>query len=70
MTQNKQYTKQHKNLEECGLCPVFVGFTLAFALQLRTQPDKLHYIKQKILLPLFQERLFNSFFAYSPKFAV
>jgi len=34
-TQNKQYTEQHKNLEECGPCPVFAGFTLAFALQLR-----------------------------------
>jgi hypothetical protein len=30
MTQNKQYTEQHKNLEEC----IFVGYTLAFALQL------------------------------------
>jgi len=40
MTQNKQYTKQHKNLEECGLCPVFVGFTLAFALQLRKKHGK------------------------------
>jgi hypothetical protein len=34
-TQNKQYTEQHKNYEECGPCPVFAGFTLAFALQLR-----------------------------------
>jgi hypothetical protein len=32
---HKQYTEQHKNLEQCGLCPVFVGFTLASALQLR-----------------------------------
>jgi len=24
-------------LEECGPCPVFVGFTLAFALQLRNK---------------------------------
>jgi len=40
-TQNKQYIEQHKNknntkiLEKCGPCPVFAGFTLAFALQLR-----------------------------------
>jgi hypothetical protein len=40
---HKQYAEQHKNnrttqittaLEECGPCPVFVSFTLAFALQL------------------------------------
>jgi hypothetical protein len=42
MTQNKQYkeqhkkyVEQHKNYEECGPCPIFAGFTLAFALQLR-----------------------------------
>jgi len=31
-------TEQHKkttNLEECGPCPIFASFTLAFALQLR-----------------------------------
>jgi hypothetical protein len=28
-------TTQTTNLEECWLCPVFAGFTLAFALQLR-----------------------------------
>jgi hypothetical protein len=40
-TQNKQYT-EHKNfenntkiLEECGPCPDFASYTLAFALQLR-----------------------------------
>jgi hypothetical protein len=32
---NKKYIEQHKNSEECGPCPVFVGFTLAFVLQLR-----------------------------------
>ena len=26
MTQ--KYIEQHKNLEECGPCPVFAGFTL------------------------------------------
>jgi hypothetical protein len=55
MTQNKQYTEQHKkihrttqkntqnntkSLEECGPCPVFVGFTLAFALQMRKKHGK------------------------------
>ena len=39
MTQNKQYP-QHKNQEECGPCPVFAGFTLAFALQLRKKHGK------------------------------
>ena len=34
-TINKQYVEQHKNWEECGPCPVFAGFTLALALQLR-----------------------------------
>jgi hypothetical protein len=33
--QQKKYTEQHKNLEECRPCPVFAGFALAFALQLR-----------------------------------
>jgi len=34
-TQNKQYIEQHKIWEECGPCPVFASYTLAFALQLR-----------------------------------
>jgi len=29
------------NLEECGPCPVFVSFTLAFALQLRKKHGKI-----------------------------
>jgi hypothetical protein len=29
-----------KKLEECGPCPVFAGFTLAFALQLRKKHRK------------------------------
>jgi hypothetical protein len=37
---NKQYTEQHKNYEECGPCPVFAGFTLALALQLRKKHEK------------------------------
>jgi hypothetical protein len=40
-TKNKQYTEQHKNkLEQCGLCPVLVGYTLAFTLQLRKKYGK------------------------------
>jgi len=47
-TQNKQHTEQHKTnstqnntkIEECQPCPVFVGFTLAFALQLRKNHGK------------------------------
>jgi hypothetical protein len=53
-SQNKQYIEQHKKyieqhkkcieqqkyLEECGPCPVFAGFTLAFALQLRKKHGK------------------------------
>jgi len=27
-------------VEECGLCPIFVSFTLAFALQLRKKHRK------------------------------
>jgi hypothetical protein len=39
-TQNKQYIEQHKILEEWGPCPVFTGYTLAFALQLRKKQGK------------------------------
>jgi uncharacterized integral membrane protein len=28
------------NVEECGLCPFFASFTLAFALQLRKKHEK------------------------------
>jgi hypothetical protein len=38
--QHKIYKEQHKNQEECGPCPVFEGFTLAFALQLRKKHGK------------------------------
>ena len=47
---HKQYIEQHKynnrttqittNVEECGPCPVFASFTLAFALQLRKKHGK------------------------------
>ena len=39
-TQNKQYIQQHKNQKECRPCPVFAGFTLTFALQLRKKHGK------------------------------
>jgi len=61
-------------LEECGPCPVFAGFTLAFALQLRKIPGKTAFrtaeecqlarlnintvIIKKILSPSFKEQLF------------
>jgi hypothetical protein len=39
-TQNKQYIEQHKNLEDCWPCSIFVGYTLAFALQMRKKTWK------------------------------
>jgi hypothetical protein len=39
-TLKKQYIEQQKNLEECGPRPVFVGYTLAFALQPRKKHEK------------------------------
>jgi len=40
-TQTVHGTTQIKtNLEECGLCPIFASFTLAFALQLRKKARK------------------------------
>jgi len=41
-TQNdtKQNTEQHNKLEECGPCPIFAGFTLAFALHVRKKHGK------------------------------
>jgi len=38
--QNKKYIEQHNIWEECGPCPVFAGYTLAFALQLRKKNGK------------------------------
>jgi hypothetical protein len=46
---HKQYTERHKtnntknntkSLEECGPCPVFADYTLAFTLQLRKKHGK------------------------------
>jgi hypothetical protein len=39
-TQTIHRTAQFTNLEECGPCPVFVRYTLAFALQLRKKHGK------------------------------
>jgi hypothetical protein len=33
-------TQITNNVEECGLCPVFASFTLAFAIQLRKKHEK------------------------------
>ena len=39
-TNNNRITQIQTNVEECGPCPVFAGFTLAFALQLRKKHGK------------------------------
>ena len=39
-TNNNRTTQITSNLEECGPCPVFASFTLAFALQLSTKHGK------------------------------
>ena len=39
-TNNNRTTQLTTNVEECGPCPVFASFTLAFALQLRKKLGK------------------------------
>jgi hypothetical protein len=39
-TNNSRITQITTNVEECGPCPVFASFTLAFALQLRKKHGK------------------------------
>ena len=39
-TNNKRTTQITTNVEECGPCPVFASFNLAFALQLRKKHGK------------------------------
>jgi hypothetical protein len=39
-TNNNRTTQLTTNVEECGPCPVFTSFTLAFALQLRKKHGK------------------------------
>ena len=41
-TNNNRTTQIATNVEECGPCPVFASFTLAFALQLRKKHGKAH----------------------------
>ena len=38
--QNKQYIEKQQFLEECGPCPIFASYTLAFALQMRKKHGK------------------------------
>jgi hypothetical protein len=40
LTQTVHRTTQLTNWEECGLCPVFASYALAFALQLRKKQGK------------------------------
>jgi hypothetical protein len=39
-TQTIHITTQFTNLEECGPCPIFACYTLAFALQMRKKHGK------------------------------
>ena len=51
--------KKYETLEECGQCPIFAGFTLAFALQLRIKHGKTsvsvaeEYLLREFSLPLW-----------------
>jgi hypothetical protein len=55
------------NLEECGLCPVFVSFTLAFALQLRKECGKTSVSTEKRKNNAFiQYRCCNGWFILLP----
>ena len=48
-TNNNRATQITNNVEECGLCPVFASFTLAFALQLRGKAWKnLSQVKKEL----------------------
>jgi hypothetical protein len=47
-TNNNQTTQMQTNVEECGPCPVFASFTLAFALQLRKKYGKTSVRVRKI----------------------
>jgi len=52
--QHKKYIEQHNNLEECGPCPVFADFTLAFALQLRKKHGKTSVsVRRRSTAPIF-----------------
>jgi hypothetical protein len=47
-TSNKRATQITTNVEECGPCPVFASYTLAFALQLRKKHGKTSVRLRKI----------------------
>jgi hypothetical protein len=48
-TNNNRTTQIQTNVEECGPCPVFSSFTLAFALQLREKDGKTSVTVRKTL---------------------
>jgi len=55
-TQTIHRTAQLTNWEECGLCPIFASYTLAFVLQLRKKHGKkpqFNYIIQPKLIFFF-----------------
>jgi hypothetical protein len=49
---NNNRTTQITNVEECGPCPIFAGFTLAFAVQLRKKHGKTSVRVRKISVRL------------------
>jgi len=51
-TNNNRTTQITTNVEECGPCPVFASFTLAFALQLRKKHGKTSVTVRKISVRL------------------
>ena len=51
-TNNNTTTQTTTNVEECGPCPVFASFTLAFALQLRKKYGKTSVRIRKTLVRL------------------
>jgi hypothetical protein len=54
-TNNNQTTQITNNVEECGPCPVFASFTLAFALQLRKKHGKTSVSVRKISVSLIKK---------------
>jgi hypothetical protein len=53
-TNNNRTTQITNNVEECGLCPVFASFTLAFSLQLRKKHGKTSVRVRKISVRLIK----------------
>jgi len=47
-TNNNRTTQIQNNVEECGPCPVFASFTLAFALQLKKKHGKTCQVKKNL----------------------